>query len=266
MKKILIGLLLASSLFACSKTNSTTTAKKTPDELKQELTKSIPGLTEINAINKSSVAGIYEVVVGRKIFYVTEDGKYLFFGNLIDVASKKSLTEQRTQELSKIDVKLLPLELAIKQVNGNGKRVMYVFSDPDCPYCKMLEKQIIPKLTDTTIYTFLFPLPMHPTAMDDSKKIWCSKDRTATWTAWMVNQKPLPTDQSCDTSAIEKSIKIGTDVVGVEGTPTIILSDGQILPGMMQADQLLAEMDKAAGITPSVASAPVSAPTASASK
>ena len=261
MKKILICLLLSAGLLACSKTSTekTTVATKTTEELKQELTKNIPGLTKIDAINKSAVAGVYEVVVGRKIFYVTDDGKYLFFGNLVDVASKKSLTEQRVQELSKIDIKLLPLDLAIKHVNGNGKRVLYVFSDPECPYCQMLEQQIVPKLTDTTIYTFLFPLPSHPNAMDDSKKIWCSKDRSATWTSWMVSKKPLPTDMSCDTSAIEKSIKIGTDVVGVDATPTIILSNGQILQGLMQPDQLLAEMDKAEGITPSNASAPIAA-------
>ena len=275
MKKILISLILASSLMACNKPSSTVAnvganTTKTPEELKVELTKNIPGLTKVDAINKSSVVGIYEVVVGRKIFYVTEDGKYLFFGNLVDIASKKSITEQRVQELSKIDIKQLPLDLAIKSVKGNGKRTLYIFTDPDCPYCQMLEQQVIPKLTDVTIYTFLFPLPMHPNAMSNSKKIWCSKDRSAALTSYMVDKKPLPANMSCDTSAIDKSIKIGTDIVGIDATPTIILSNGQILQGLMQPDQLSAEMDKADGVKVSDinSSAPViaSAPNASATK
>ena len=265
MKKILISLLIATSLVACNKKiePKVTATTKTTEEIQQELTKNIPGLTKIDSINNSPVEGIYEVVVGRKIFYVTNDGKYLFFGNLVDVASKKSVTEQRVQELSKIDVKQLPLDLAVKNVIGDGKRVLYVFTDPDCPYCQMLEQQIVPKLTNTTIYTFLFPLPMHPNAMNNSKKIWCSKDRYAALVSYMVDKKPLPDDMSCDTSAIEKSIKVGTDLVGVDATPTIILANGQILQGLMQADQLEAEMDKAAsGIATSPinnASAPVTA-------
>lgn len=244
MKKLLMLLVLGISLSACNK------GGKSPDQLKVELTKEIPGITKIDAINKSPVDGVYEVVVGRKVFYATADGKYLFFGNLVDPVNKKSITEERTQELSKIDPKLLPLDLAIKEVNGSGKRVLYVFSDPECPYCQMFEKQIASQLTDTTIYTFLFPLPMHPQAKPDSQKIWCSSDRTKVWIDWMRNKVALPTNTSCDTSALEKIIKIGTDIVQVEGTPTLILSNGQILPGAVPAEQLLQQMDEAAGIKP----------------
>lgn len=255
MKKILALLMLTLTLSAC---NMSGKSEKSPDQLKADLMKQIPGVTKIDSINKSPVDGIYEVVIGRKIFYVTSDGKYLFFGNIIDPIAKKSLTDERTRELSKIDPKQLPLEWAIKEVNGNGSRVLYVFSDPECPYCQMFEKQVAPQLKDTTIYTFLFPLPMHLQAKPDSKKIWCSADRTQVWIDWMRNKVALPSDMSCDTSVLDKVYKIGTDVVQVEGTPTIILSNGQILPGALPADQLLQQMDEAAGVKPaanSVASA-----------
>src|SRR6185437_182915 len=152
----------------------------------------------------------------------------------------------------------------IKVVNGTGKRVLYVFSDPECPYCQMFEKQIAPMLTDTTVYTFLFPLPMHAQAKPDSQKIWCSPDRAKAWTDWMRNKVALPTNTSCDTSALDKVYKLGTEVVQVEGTPTLILSNGQILPGAMPADQLLQQMDEASGIKPAAAPTPASAPAASA--
>ena len=231
-------------LFGCNSHN------KSPEQIKTELAKSIPGITKIDAVNKSPIRGVYEVAVGRKIFYVTMDGKYLFFGNIVDPVTKTSITEQRTQDLSKIDWNQLPLDLAVKTVNGTGERKLVVFSDPDCPYCKMFEKQVAPMLLDTTIYTFLFPLAMHPNARIDSNAIWCSKDRTTTWVNFMRNGVALPVGAKCDTSDLDKVYKVGTDLVQVEGTPTLILSNGQILPGMLPHDQLIEQMDKANGNLP----------------
>ncbi len=245
-KKIISVGLVCASLYGCNKPSNT------PDQLKEQLKKEIPGLEQIDAINKSPIDGVSEVVVGRKIFYVTNDGKYLIFGNVIDVASKKSITEQRMQELSRLDWSKLPLELAIKEVNGNGSRKIAVFSDPDCPYCQMFEKQVVPNLKDTTIYTFMFPLPMHKNAKSDAIKIWCSKDRSSTWTAWMRDKKPLPTDTSCDISELEKVIKFGQETAQIDGTPAIVLENGQLLPGMLPADQLMIQMDIAAGKSPKV--------------
>ena len=221
---------------------------KTTEQVKATLLKDVPDLPKDVSINKSQIDGMYEVVMGRKVFYVTQDGKYLFFGNIIEAATKKNLTSERTEQLSKIEWSKLPLNLAIKEVIGNGKRQLAVFSDPDCPYCKMLEKQIVPQLKDTTIYVFLFPLPMHPNAKSDATKIWCSKDRSTTWQTWMRTGVMNSQDTSCDTSDLNKIYQFGNEVVQIDATPTLILSNGQILPGAMPADQLMDAMDQAAGI------------------
>lgn len=247
MKNFIFATMLSLSLLACQiNGNTSNNAIKTPQQIEQQLTKQVPGLTKIDAVNPSQVSGIYEVVVGRKVFYVTTDGKYLFFGNLIDPVLKKSLTQDRLDQLSRIDFSKLPLDLAIKQVNGSGKRMLVVFSDPDCPYCQLFAKQIVPQLKDTTIYTFLFPLPQHQNAKADSAKIWCSSDRAATWQAWMEKQMPLPNNTNCDTSGLQTVYKLGTDVVQIEATPTLILANGQILQGALPPDQLLLQIDKAA--------------------
>lgn len=261
MKKILLSLLVATSLAACNKSASGTAGDMnvSPEQIKANLVKQVPGITQIDQVNPTEIKGLYEVVVGRKIFYVSTDGKYAVFGNVVDLASKQSLTEQRMQALAKIDFSQLPLDLAIKQVNGDGSRKIAVFTDPDCPYCKMFEKQVVSQLKDVTVYSFLFPLPIHPNAATHAKQIWCSKDRTATWAAWMQKDVALPTNTSCDTSGLDKVKKVAAETVQVDGTPTIILSTGQILPGMVPADQLNAKLDEISGKAP--ASAPIAAAT-----
>lgn len=243
LTKFAVILISGLVLFGCNNTDSSV---KNADQLKADLLKEIPGIKSIDAINKSKIDNINEVIVGRKIFYVTADGKYLIFGNIIDPINKKNLTEERTAELSTVDWSKLPLNLAIKEVNGNGSRKVAIFSDPDCPYCQMFEKQVVPNLKDTTIYTFLFPLPIHPNARHDSEKIWCSKDRLSAWVNWMRNKVDIPAAPVCDVSPLDTIYKIGTDEVQVEGTPTIILADGQILSGVVPAEQLIAKMDEAA--------------------
>lgn len=264
MKKLLMALMASTLLFGCdinknSNNSNVSSASaqapaKSSEVLKAALEKQIPGINKIDSINPSPINGIDEVVVGRKVFYVTQDGKYLIFGNIVDPVLKKSLTEARANELSKIDWNKLPLDLAIKHVNGTGARKIAVFADPDCPYCKLFEKQVVPQLKNTTIYTFLFPLPMHPNAKSDSAKVWCSKNRDQVWIGWMQNNIPLPTNENCDTSGLDKIMKVGTDIVQVDGTPTLVLSNGQLIPGMVPADQLITQMEQADGIKPANAS------------
>lgn len=242
MKKLLIGLALIGLISGCQQSKAVDTEK-----VKASLSKAIPELPKDIKVDKSPLNDVYQVTVGRKIFYVSQDGKYLVFGNIIDTATKQNLTEQAITQLSKIDFNQLPLDLAIKVVNGTGERKLAIFSDPDCPYCQLFEQKIAPNLKDTTIYTFLFPLPNHPNAKGDAKKIWCSKDRAKTWTAWMRDRKALPADDKCDTSDLDKVYRIATEVVQLEVTPTLILSNGQILAGALPADQLLALMDQARG-------------------
>ncbi len=241
MKKLLTLLLAGAVLIGCSNTNNRDVAS-----VKADLEKNVPGLPHTLLVKPTKVNNLYEVSIGRKVFYTTSDGKYLIFGNLIDAVSKHNLTEERTVQLSKIDWNKLPLDLAIKEVNGTGKRKLAIFSDPDCPYCQMFEQQVAPKLKDTTIYVFLFPLPNHPNSKPYSLKIWCSSDRAATWTSWMRDKNPLKDAPACDTSGIDTIYKFGNEVVQIEGTPTLILENGQILPGMLPAEELLQQMDKVA--------------------
>ena len=133
---------------------------------------------KVISVSETPIQGIYEVVVsGKQIIYTDAKGDYMFVGDLIDVNTRKSLTDERAADLNKIDFATLPLDKAIKEVRGNGKLKVAVFSDPDCPYCKRLEHEF-EKMTDITIYNFMMPIPsLHPDAARKAKSCGVSPTR-----------------------------------------------------------------------------------------
>lgn len=200
--------------------------------LKKALMINFPG-EKIESVKKTPYLGLYEVVVGGELFYTDEKASYFFFGHVVDPQTKQSLTSERLQEIKdarRISIDSLPLELAIKAVKGNGKRKLAVFSDPNCRYCKRLEKELA-KVTDVTIYTLLYPVLNG--SVDTATAIWCSADRLKAWNDFMLKDA-VPTGKTCETP-IETLLQTGQKH-GVNGTPTLIFADGSVVPGMITAD------------------------------
>ena len=179
--------------------------------------------------------GWYEVYAGGRLFYTDEDVNYFFLGNIVEAKSMSNITAQRLQKLSAIKFESLPLDFAIKTVRGNGKRKVAVFSDPDCPYCKRLEKDIA-NVTDVTIYTFLYPIPsLHPDAARKSKAIWCAPNRQKAWDDYML-RGVLAADKSCDTPIDE--IQAVGQKYKMNGTPTLVFADGRVVPGAISTSDM----------------------------
>lgn len=179
--------------------------------------------------------GWYEVYAGGRLFYTDEDVNYFFLGNIVEAKSMSNITAQRLQKLSAIKFESLPLDFAIKTVRGNGKRKVAVFSDPDCPYCKRLEKDIA-NVTDVTIYTFLYPIPsLHPDATRKSKAIWCAPNRQKAWDDYML-RGVLAADKSCDTPIDE--IQAVGQKYKMNGTPTLVFADGRVVPGAISTSDM----------------------------
>ncbi len=200
--------------------------------------------TTISSVRKTQFPGIYEVQMGKNIAYAEQEGRYFIFGHLFDMVQQRDITEERLAEMKpKLDTKALPTEDAIKEVRGTGKGVLYVFSDPDCPYCKQLENNLA-GVTDVTIYTFLFPIAqLHPDAKRKAEGVWCSKDRAKAWSDLM--KKGTVNPAGCDTP-IERNVALA-EQMGISGTPTIIFADGEIAPGAMptqRISQILAQQGK----------------------
>ncbi|MDQ3184943.1 MAG: DsbC family protein [Pseudomonadota bacterium] len=202
--------------------------------LKKALAANFPG-EEIESLKKTPYMGLYEVVVGGELFYTNEKATYFFFGHVVDPQTRQSLTTERLQEVKdarRISTDSLPLEIAIKATRGNGKRRLVVFSDPNCPYCKRLEKEL-KKITDVTVYTLLYPVLNGSVAT--ATAIWCSADQLKAWDDFMLKDI-VPAGKSCETP-MDTLLQTGRRH-GITGTPTLIFADGSIVPGMIPAETI----------------------------
>jgi thiol:disulfide interchange protein DsbC len=204
-------------------------------DLVKKLTKLLRD-TEIQSVRPSGVEGIVEVLLaGNRIVYCDLAAKHLFNGHLFELDTQNDLTEQRLSEVTRIDLKELPLGDAFDVKHGNGKRELYLFEDPDCPFCKQFEEQL-PEVTDVTLHIFLYPLTsIHPNAFVHARDIWCAKDRQKAWSDKMLKNINPPTAQCAN--PIDRNIALGKKL-HVDGTPSVIFADGRFHEGMLAADEL----------------------------
>ncbi len=187
--------------------------------------------TKVESVTKSGYMGLYEVYADGQLLYTDEKMTTIIVGGqLIDAKTMKNITDERMKKLTAIKFSELPLERAIKQVRGDGKRIMATFEDPNCGYCKRLAKELL-KLDNVTVYTFLYPI-LSEDSVRKSKQIWCSSDRAKAWNDWMIDGKAPAGREDCDTSAVTKNQEFGRKL-NISGTPTMFFADGERVPGAM---------------------------------
>ena len=192
--------------------------------------------TKVESVTKSGYLGLYEVYADGNILYTDEKmTAFIAGGQLIDGKTLKNVTDERMRKLTAIKFSDLPLERAIKQVSGDGKRVLATFEDPNCGYCKRLAKDL-QKLDNVTIYTFLLPI-LSEDSLKKSKQIWCAADRAKAWNDWMVEGRAPGGKDDCDTSPVVKNQEFGRRL-NISGTPTIFFADGERVPGAIPLPKL----------------------------
>ncbi|MEY2994380.1 MAG: hypothetical protein RL357_1315 [Pseudomonadota bacterium] len=201
----------------------------------RQLLPQLPADAEVMA---TPIKGIMELRVGNDVMYVDESGQFLIQGALIDLKSRINLTEARTNDLLKIPFKDLPVKDGFVIKRGNGKRQLVIFEDPNCGYCKRLERDMA-SMGDITITVMLLPV-LGPDSSVKSKGIWCAKDPAKAWEEWMLDGiKPPAAKVNCDTSALDRNLEFGRKH-RITGTPTLFFVDGSRVPGAVPA----AEIDK----------------------
>jgi thiol:disulfide interchange protein DsbC len=240
LKRILVLVLLAPVL-ALAQAGEPAGKLTSEAIIKRTLEGRLGGI-KVDAVAKTPYLGLYEVRVDGEILYTDEKMNYIFSGNILDGKSMQNLTEKRLRELTAIKWENLPLEAAFKTVRGNGKRMLAVFSDPNCPYCKRFETDLA-NVDDITIYTFLYPI-LSQDSHEKAKAVWCSADKSRAWSALMLSGT-VPTAARCDTP-IEKNLEFARKY-RITGTPTLVFANGERVPGAIpqaQLEKLLADNAK----------------------
>ena len=184
----------------------------------------------------------YRSEEGVRILYTDAAASYIIVGKIYEAKTDKDLTEERMRKLNAIKFSALPFEQAVKVQRGNGKRVLVMFSDPYCPYCKQFE-QTLQQIDDITVYVFMFPV-IKPDLASHSKAVWCSPDRAKAWLDLALRGKPPTAPTSCD-NPVEKNLQLGQKL-GVNSTPTLYLANGERVAGAMKAADLRAMLDQVA--------------------
>ena len=203
--------------------------------VRKAITTSMPSV-KIESVQPSEVKGLYEVMVGSNIFYVSDDGKYLLQGRLVDVAGRKDVTEEKLANVRKQALDQLGEDNMIIFKPKIGKYMVSIFTDIDCGYCRKLHSEIDQYMAEgITIRYLLFPRAgKGADSYNKAIAVWCAKDRNAALTAAKKDQK---IDIKTCGNPVDKHMQLAADF-DAKGTPMIVTAKGNIFPGYLPAKQL----------------------------
>jgi thiol:disulfide interchange protein DsbC len=206
------------------------------DKLKQKIQNRLPDIS-ISDLKPASIPGLYEIVFGTRVAYVSADGQFMLMGDLIDLDSQRNLTAMRRGSLVLQSIDAMGEAKMIVLGPEKPKRTLTVFTDVDCPYCARLHNEV-PALNQAGVKVRYL---LYPRAGKDSQTykrsvaVWCSKDRVKALGSAKRGEK---LEMKTCNNPVDQHVLLGQEV-GVQGTPTIVMDDGRVLPGYAPAGELL---------------------------
>jgi len=216
------------------------TANADEEAIKKALNQAMPA-AKVETIKPSVIKGLYEAAIGANIYYVSEDGKYLIQGRLVDIAARKDLTEEKLNGTRKLAIENMGKENMIIFKAKIPKYTVTIFTDIDCGYCRKLHSELDQYSAQGITIQYLF-YPRAGKGSDSYNKavsVWCADDRNAALTA-AKKDKSIPV-KTCD-NPVDKHMKLAEEF-DVKGTPMIVTEKGNILPGYLPAKQLVEALE-----------------------
>ena len=196
---------------------------------------------KVDEIAPSPIEGISEVLVGPQLFYVTNDGKYLFQGSLVEIETRTDISETRRNSIRLKAVNAMGEDNMIIFPASKPRHTITVFTDIDCGYCRKLHKEIDQfNANGITVRYLMYPRSgVNTPSYYKAVSVWCKKDQNAALTASKAG-KTLPRAE-CD-NPIQAHMELGS-LLGIKGTPAIVLDDGELFPGYVPAAKLAKVLD-----------------------
>ena len=230
VKPLLLTTLVASSIAL---------AKDASEAIKAGVNNLQP-LAKVKSMEDTPIEGISEVVIdtgrGGEVYYMSNDGKYLLNGNMIDTTSRQDLTENKKSGIRRDVLKKFGKKERINFYPDDMKQHVTVFTDIDCGYCRKLHNQIdeYNKLGIGISYLFFPRSGINTPSYDKAVSVWCSDNQQEA----LTNAKSgINLDKKTCDNPISDQYKAGL-AVGVTGTPAILTDDGALMPGYLPPAQL----------------------------
>jgi len=203
--------------------------------IKKVFSEVLPG-AKVDSVKMSHMKGLYEVVYGAQVIYMSGDGRYVIQGDLIDLKDRTNLTEAtRSVHRAKL-VGNIKDDTSIIFAPQKVKHTITVFTDIDCGYCRKLHREMEQYLAEGIKVRYL----AFPRSGIDTKSyfkavtVWCSKDQKSALTEAKAGTKQEKI--SCE-NPVKKHMKLA-EQFGVSGTPTIVFDNGEVVPGYVPAARL----------------------------
>ena len=202
----------------------------------------------VTSVKQSPAKGLFELLVekdGQKGILLMDFGKkHLIQGMVVDIETLQPASAHQQniappKQQTSVDVTTIPVSNAVIIGNPKGSKKIYVFTDPDCPYCRKGHEELnkLAKIApDVAIHIMLFPLPMHPAAYDKSRTIIETQDHDLLDKAFSGKEIAKPTKESSK-KAVDEIVKFA-NAHGISGTPTMVMPDGTIQVGMRDAETM----------------------------
>jgi protein-disulfide isomerase/mono/diheme cytochrome c family protein len=191
---------------------------------------------------ETPIAGIYQTQFGKQYGYLSEDGRYVLIGNLVDLKTGENLTKIGLRKTAVAKLNRLALEdKAIFPASGVEKAVLNVFTDTSCPYCRKLHEEIS-YLQEAGISVHYIPFPRGGSqgpGYQTLKQVWCAKDRATALTIGKgLASGELPTGDCEDSVLVDEGYTLGNQL-GITGTPTSFTSNGEAITGYVPYLELI---------------------------
>ncbi|MGE0485758.1 MAG: DsbC family protein [Gammaproteobacteria bacterium] len=193
----------------------------------------------VSEIAPSPVPGLYEVMLGASLFYMTADGRYAVRGDVIDLQERRNVSEERRADARQQAFADIDKHDVIEFAPPADKRraTLYVYTDVDCGYCRKLHNDV-PALNEAGIAVEYLAFPRAGLKSESYKKIaavWCSPNRQQAMTAAKAGEKV--TAPPCE-NPVARQFELG-QAMGVSGTPAVYSAKGEELGGYVPAPTLI---------------------------